>query len=179
MGRDRAYAEWRFFTDCLLHACGNAWPCFMAVASDRRRFDPSAARRVRDSAASRPVRYRRSANQFQFPGQIKKTKGGHERHVRFRCIHLRQCSQGETGGGHQADGYAGPVIDWRNRAADSAVRPQRAGTAQSLRCAKRSRGQGARQDLAVPQGPVRPGSFSVSRCSNPRLPNPKLRGDRL
>lgn len=184
VGRDRAYAEWRFFTDSLLHSWGAAWPRTVLSATAGQRISHSVSRRLRVSAAPSSLGYQRWADEFHYPDKVEKKYRDEECRLPDRLVkifsRLRQCGQGKAGGRHQIVWSAGCVPGrFRIRAADAARRSQRAGFARPVWRPQRDRGQGTRQDMALPQRPMRAGSLSLSRRSNPCFPNPKLRGDRL
>ena len=173
VGRDRANAEWRFFRDGQECRNGATWSYHAAT------FFAAASRRL---PSYRVGGMRRAAMAVRV-GDERQPESRGFRHAKdiFRQS-IRQRRQNKTGepapitfptaNCHQSAFF----IPWH---AGPAFGAQRAGGPQPARRADRSGEQGAGEDMAIPSGAVRARCVVLSRCSNPRISHPKLRGDRL
>ena len=170
VGRDRANAEWRFFTDGQGCRNGATWSCHAAT------FFAAAPWRL---PSHRVGGMRRAAMAVRIGNERQPESRGFRPEIVFP---IRQCRQDKTGEPapvalrgarcHQSAFF----IPWH---AGPAFGPERTGSPQSARRADRGGEQGAGEDMAVPQRAVRARRIVLSRRSNPRISHPKLRGDRL
>lgn len=170
VGRDRADAEWRFFRDGQECRNGATWSyhaaTFFAAASWRL---PShrvggmrrAAMAVRGSYERRQARC--TQHSFLFIPISKRRQNTPDGST--PATFCTACC-------HQSAFF----VDWH---AGPAFRHERAGSPQPAWRANRSGEQGTGEDMALPQRAVCARRVLLSRCSNPRISHPKLRGDRL
>lgn len=172
VGRDRANAEWRFFRVGQECRNGATWSYHAAT------FDAAAAWQlpsyrvggVRRAAMAVRGAYERQPDLCALRLAEILFSRSRQRRQNKTCstaqIHFRRARC------HQSAFF----IPWH---ADPAFGLERAGSPRPARGADRSGEQGAGEDMAIPQRAVCARRVVLSRCSNPRISHPKLRGDRL